>query len=266
MFIEGKIHNTSNRKYCIDCSPFGKHNTRKLIDYSDDGKTLNPLLEKQCPKCKRILTNDNFYIRRINNTSPYCKECTNTTSQKRINLKKIELVNKFGNVCLNCHQTFHPAIFDFHHNNPENKEHILLSRKTLKIIESEIVKCSMLCSNCHHLQHINTIRWDKNYVKNTIYTEHKRKLYDTQMYRWNKLKEKAIEYLGNKCSCCGEKYHPVIYEFHHVNPDTKEYCWNKLRLHKWADITKELDKCVVMCSNCHRLEHINSELWNINNI
>lgn len=31
MVIEGKLRVLTNRVYCLTCSPFGKHNTRKLV-------------------------------------------------------------------------------------------------------------------------------------------------------------------------------------------------------------------------------------------
>ena len=41
-WIDGKKRNLNNRKYCFECSPFGKHNTRKIHDPSS---TNTPVYE-----------------------------------------------------------------------------------------------------------------------------------------------------------------------------------------------------------------------------
>lgn len=76
--------------------------------------------------------------------------------------------------------------------------------------------------------------------------------------RWINRKIKAINYLGNICEDCENQYpiQPyVIFEFHHLNPKEKDYDWNKLRLKSWKSITQEIDKCVLLCSNCHKIRH-----------
>ena len=78
------------------------------------------------------------------------------------------------------------------------------------------------------------------------------------MQRWINKKIEAIEYLGNKCTKCDlaiEKSHYSVFEFHHKNPLTKDYDWNKLRLRPIDDIHRELNKCILVCANCHRLIH-----------
>ena len=65
----------------------------------------------------------------------------------------------------------------------------------------------------------------------------------TTKYR-NAKKEKAIEYLGGICWRCEEVYDREVYDFHHLDPNTKEYSWTVLRRYKWETIKKELDKCI----------------------
>lgn len=71
--------------------------------------------------------------------------------------------------------------------------------------------------------------------------------------RWIQKKKDAIEYLGGKCLDCKGIFPYFVYDFHHVNG--KDYSWTKLRLKSWSTITKELDRCVLLCSNCHRTRH-----------
>jgi hypothetical protein len=76
--------------------------------------------------------------------------------------------------------------------------------------------------------------------------------------RWKKRKIEAVNYKGNSCVDCGIK-HPDfpagVFEFHHIDPNEKDVDWTKLRLRSWDKITHELDKCVMLCANCHRMRH-----------
>jgi hypothetical protein len=89
----------------------------------------------------------------------------------------------------------------------------------------------------------------------------KKCLYRLQMIRWNRIKIRAIRYLGGHCSRCGFTGHPVLFDFDHRDPSCKECDWNKLRLRAWASIQRELDKCDLLCVFCHRLRHVNPEVW-----
>ena len=73
--------------------------------------------------------------------------------------------------------------------------------------------------------------------------------------RWKKRKLEAIEYKGGKCNRCGYNSYYGALEFHHINPNEKEMNWTKMRLVAWDRIIEELDKCQLLCANCHREIH-----------
>lgn len=76
--------------------------------------------------------------------------------------------------------------------------------------------------------------------------------------RWINRKIQAIKYKGSQCEKCNLKFensHYSVFEFHHNNPKEKDYDWTKLRLRSWNSIKTELDKCKLVCANCHRLIH-----------
>lgn len=64
----------------------------------------------------------------------------------------------------------------------------------------------------------------------------------------------AIEYLGGECVKCGEK-HPSVLEFHHKDPTKKNFQIGNAANKSWNVLVTELDKCELLCSNCHRKEH-----------
>lgn len=77
--------------------------------------------------------------------------------------------------------------------------------------------------------------------------------------KWNKQ-----EYLDKRCECscecCGVKFPIELIQFHHPNPDEKE---KKVTVSQWygrkganKKTLDEAEKCMVLCSPCHYLEHI----------
>lgn len=81
---------------------------------------------------------------------------------------------------------------------------------------------------------------------------------NTKIRRY-RTKLKAIEYLGGKCNRCGYDKHPSALEFHHINPSEKEFTIGNVANRAWSVIVKELDKCELICSNCHNIEHSNRD-------
>jgi hypothetical protein len=76
--------------------------------------------------------------------------------------------------------------------------------------------------------------------------------------RWIKRKIDAITYKGSKCQRCSlhlKDSHYAVFEFHHSDRTGKESDWSKLRLKSWETVKKELDKCLLLCANCHRIIH-----------
>lgn len=68
--------------------------------------------------------------------------------------------------------------------------------------------------------------------------------------------KKLIECLGGECLICHLRDHPVVYDFHHVDPELKAFNISKLvGTVSWDSIWKEAQKCCLLCSICHRKLH-----------
>ena len=79
---------------------------------------------------------------------------------------------------------------------------------------------------------------------------------DAVQRRRDKLKLMAIEYKGGKCLKCGYDKCPAALDFHHRDESQKEFGISKGgNTHGWEKMKPELDKCDLLCSNCHREEH-----------
>lgn len=63
--------------------------------------------------------------------------------------------------------------------------------------------------------------------------------------------ERAIAYKGGKCQICGYDRCNRALEFHHVNPEEKLFNISN-GIKSWDKAKAELDKCVLLCANCHR--------------
>ena len=72
-------------------------------------------------------------------------------------------------------------------------------------------------------------------------------------------KIKAVEMLGGKCSACGYDRCPAALEFHHRDPLTKDLGIKQLYCCSWVRLEKELEKCILLCANCHREHHWNEK-------
>ena len=71
------------------------------------------------------------------------------------------------------------------------------------------------------------------------------------------VKLELIEYKGNKCQICGYDKCDSALEFHHLNPKEKDNHISKM-IQTRVDIDiikKEVDKCILVCANCHREIH-----------
>ena len=68
-------------------------------------------------------------------------------------------------------------------------------------------------------------------------------------------KEKAVEYKGGKCKICNYDRCASALEFHHLEPSKKDFTLSQSMNIAWDKIKEELDKCILVCANCHREIH-----------
>ena len=91
------------------------------------------------------------------------------------------------------------------------------------------------------------------------YLNNKEKSLSTKMKYYKQCRDAWIKIIKEKhmdfCSHCGFSIFSAL-DFHHVDPKEKENCISRLMAQKpTLERIKELDKCVTLCANCHRIEH-----------
>lgn len=66
---------------------------------------------------------------------------------------------------------------------------------------------------------------------------------------------RGIEYLGGECKNCGFKGCDASFDFHHRVPAEKADNFIRHKTWSWEHLKSELDKCDLLCANCHREHH-----------
>lgn len=71
-----------------------------------------------------------------------------------------------------------------------------------------------------------------------------------------KIKKLCVEYFGNKCVVCEKSYNLCVYDFHHLDESGKEHQIAQImRVFYFDKLVVELEKCILLCANCHRDIH-----------
>lgn len=74
--------------------------------------------------------------------------------------------------------------------------------------------------------------------------------------RRKKIKDMAIQYKGGKCVLCGYNKCEDALQFHHLDSDKKEFGVSQSGLTRsWDRVKNEIEKCILVCANCHREIH-----------
>lgn len=68
-------------------------------------------------------------------------------------------------------------------------------------------------------------------------------------------KQWAIDFLGGVCVVCKQSYPLVCYDFHHKDPTEKDHLPCRLLQGSRDKLQKEIEKCELVCANCHRIIH-----------
>ena len=91
---------------------------------------------------------------------------------------------------------------------------------------------------------------------NRCYKDRREYLIKAVYARRKKVRQMAVSYKGGKCENCGYDRCIDALEFHHVDPTRKDFnISSKGYTRSWKKVKSELDKCRILCANCHRELH-----------
>ncbi|MCX6718519.1 MAG: HNH endonuclease signature motif containing protein [Candidatus Staskawiczbacteria bacterium] len=85
------------------------------------------------------------------------------------------------------------------------------------------------------------------------YADRREELIKAVAKRRRKIKLLSIQYKGGKCQICGYNKYPGALDLHHIDGKQKSFgIGDKGYTRSWEITRKELDKCILVCANCHR--------------
>lgn len=154
VIIDGVRRSLTNRKYCLECSPFGRHNTKKILGINEG--------RHKCYICGEI-DPTKFYGHKTGT----CGKCQNKQVIQKGKENKKFAIEYLGGKCVSCGFDKYPCSLDIHHKDPEEKDSNFNSYKgwSRDRLIKELDKCVLLCSNCHNAYHNGYLDDNFNEIK-----------------------------------------------------------------------------------------------------
>lgn len=126
------------------------------------------------------------------------------------------------------------------------------NRRDLSKVNIDLSKSNTWCNGCKkHLTDLDFfLKEGKRYSR---YCKSCASVHVIKQQRKNKLA--MIEYKGGCCQKCGYDKCIAALEFHHIDPSNKDMSSTKFSALSLERAKSELDKCILLCANCHRETH-----------
>lgn len=200
--------------------------------------------KRLCRKCNKDLplTIENFTPRKTDKEgfSLYCKECKNREKReerlekRKLSFKGGNLIEEEGRRCTLCKHIF-PATIDYFGRHKLNK-----------------IGLDTYCKECRRNKNLNNFykssdKWKETHTK-------------TRLEKQQRIKDIKENSLG--CSKCKEKRIHLL-DFHHIDPTKKTFQIGQGESKGWERVLKEIEKCVLLCKNCHADFHYQEKEKNI---
>jgi ribosomal protein L44E len=217
MVIGGKMRSLYRRTFCLECSPFGDHNTSKVPPgLRSSEETARARRDRRREQYRRSL-------------------------RKRRRKRKLDLIAAYGGRCVDCGYSTCPEALQFHHRDASTKEFGLGTfNGSLARLMEEATKCDLVCANCHRIRHAREVAVSRHRI--------------VELRR--ETKRRAIASFGGVCLACRSACAPAALEFHHPDASKKEFAISDDGIYRtWQKVQKELENCVMLCANCHAEVH-----------
>jgi hypothetical protein len=134
-----------------------------------------------------------------------------------------------------------------------NRMETMASDQQSTYMEAPAMVCCIICGeSLRGKQRIFCSRYCKN-----RHTNYHHQSYSKQLERGRIRKIKLVQKLGGHCVTCGYARNLAALEFHHREPNSKNFQLDTRSLANrvWRDVEIEAEKCLLLCSNCHAEYH-----------
>jgi hypothetical protein len=113
------------------------------------------------------------------------------------------------------------------------------------------------CIICHKKLKDTQLKFCSKECKKESHSRNNRNWYPVQKKRGQDRKKELVLIKGGKCECCSYDKNLSALEFHHRDPNDKvsELDSRILSNRTWEFCLEEAEKCLLLCSNCHREHH-----------
>ena len=157
--------------------------------------------------------------------------------------------------CARCEES-RPAALDFHHDSEDKQKGVtqMVNHGYSKTrIKEEISQCTVLCANCHREEHYDGTTPAELPPAPEIEAE----IEDSNETRLRERRRAwvvAHKWDSDGCRNC-EESDPVCLDFHHIDEKVSSVSTLVAERRSLGTIQRELQKCELLCANCHRERH-----------
>jgi hypothetical protein len=243
----------SESKSCGDCKRF-----LSLIDFAYKYPERG-ILQNYCKACQKRRSREHYVL----NTAAYkVRIARNNQKVRTANRSRLHEYLS-SQQCADC-GIRDLASLEFDHRDPALKlkdvSNMVQKGFAWATILSEIGKCDVVCANCHRRRTARQFDWHKVSPRAVVLPELPRR--GTEEYERIKSRRSGLarrdrnrrlvwNYLAeHMCVVCGET-DPVVLEFDHVGRKDRDIGW-LIPASGTVRILAEIEKCRVLCANCHR--------------
>jgi hypothetical protein len=218
------------------------------------------ILQSRCRECMAELLHLHYLRRSASYKARAAVNNKRITAQNRQRVREVLRDAR----CADC-RLGDLAVLEFDHREPGEKRDDISSlvrqHCSWSVISREIAKCDVVCANCHRKRTARYFGWRRLVGLEELalpqLPDRASPLYEriksarSGRARRHRNRTYVYAYLhDHPCELCGED-DPVVLEFDHVGAKSREV--TAIARHGgWSDLLAEIEKCRVLCANCHR--------------
>ena len=229
----------------------------KIIKLRKSGHTYNEI--SKILNCSKSVIS--YHCSKMDINSTLIERFTLLKNERQIkNVKKKEIKKRIKHEINDDVSKKSIELFNEGYSYKRISEELNLTVYLVKRIIIKGYKIKRICSVCSNEFEYNN--YSKKYCSSDCGKKAKKEYLENKNFNYEKVvdwrikkKKKSVEYKGGKCIICGYNKAMSALDFHHLDPNKKDFTISKFINKKFENIKDDLDKCVLLCSNCHREVH-----------